>query len=302
MPIRLIIGVVLAYVAFAFIGCDGGGVDEFEEEIVVSSVLIAGEPLPSVRLSRTAPIGDPFDIEAQVVADGEVVIELLGQGGGVERTFQYAQQDIAGVYLAQEGDMVMGGRTYRLRAVVPGFELPATALTTVPTEFEVVRPPPDTVVYQEGEPPSVGVTPSLFGDRQATYLFTVRSLAPDSTQLTPFAADLFANRDVELNDFVEGNSPILNEGNYERNPDGSLDIRIPWLAISFYGPTQFTATALDDALVDFIQSQAVQFVPTTLSPGEIPNVVSNVENGVGVFGSAAQVTSGTFVARPGASG
>ena len=42
--------------------------------------------------------------------------------------------------------------------------------------------------------PSADVTPSAFPGRQAIYVFTIRALEPDSLNLTPFAAELVAER------------------------------------------------------------------------------------------------------------
>ena len=67
--------------------------------------------------------------------------------------------------------------------------------------------------------------------------------------------------------------------------DGTALVQIPFLAFGFYGPQEVTLVSLDAAFQDFVETQAIQFAPTTLSPGEIPNVTTNVEGGLGVFGS-----------------
>jgi hypothetical protein len=84
------------------------------------------------------------------------------------------------------------------------------------------------------------------------------------------------------------NSPIINEGNYDINQDGTLTIRLPWIAVAFFGENRLTASALDDNLYDFIRTQTVQQGGSTLSPGEIPNVIERIEGGTGVFGSFAR--------------
>ena len=126
----------------------------------------------------------------------------------------------------------------------------------------------------------------------------IQALDPDNYELTPTIASLLENADdVDASDFVTTSSPLLNEGNYEQNPDGTLRLRVPWFAIAYYGPNRFSASALDDALYDFIRSRDAQFNPTTLSPGEIQRVLSNVENGTGVFGSLARVETEAFIAE-----
>jgi hypothetical protein len=55
---------------------------------------------------------------------------------------------------------------------------------------------------------------------------------------------------------------------------------------------------VDDNIFDFVRSHTVQQGGSTLSPGEIPNVLDRVEGGTGIFGSSAQITYETFVKRP----
>ena len=280
-------------------GCDSVGSLDFQEEVVVSAVLFGDQTMPPIRLALTGPINEPYDPVERSVDDATVTVSLLGADGSVEAAYAYGPiAESPGLYApVNPATPVLGGRTYALEAVVPGFNQPVTAETVVPSSFEIVRPPADSLVYQGPEQPSADVTPSVSPGRQAIYVFTIRALEPDAGSLTPFAAELVNDRDVAVEDLIEGNSPLLNEGNYIENPDGTIEVRLPWFAVNFYGATRLTVTALDDALVDFLQSQAIQFVPTTLSPGEIPNTVTNVVNGIGVFGAIAQVEATTVITR-----
>ena len=108
--------------------------------------------------------------------------------------------------------------------------------------------------------------------------------------LVPFRCAVYErdSTDFDLLDTARGTSPVLNEGSFTFNPDGTLTIEVPWLAIAYYGETTLTASAIDDGLYSFLTTQAVQLGGGTLSPGEIPNVQSNVEGGLGVFGAYAQ--------------
>jgi hypothetical protein len=305
--------------ALAAAGCDTSPAFPFEEEVVVTSVLVAGLPLPPVTLTRTVPLGAFY--EPIPVTGATVTVALLRADGTTEATYPYVE-GAGGAYVSPDSAAVRGGGRYRLEVAVPGEADRITAETTVPTAFELVEAPPDTVVYQEGQGPAARVTPSTFPGRQTIYLFTVRAVDPldfrreadastpatdDSVWVpipgtgydpTPFVADLILDRDVDPENFWTGNSPLLNEGGYDPNPDGSLTIRLPWLSVNYFGPTETTITAFDDALVRFFETQTIQTVPTTISPGEIPNVDSNVENGRGVFGAVAQVRATTFVRPP----
>lgn len=286
------------------VGCDAAGFDDFVPEVAVSAVLEADSTLPLVYLSQTGPIDEPYDPLERALRGAGVAVSLLRADGSVEARYDYrdladltGEDSLAGIY-SPPAVRVLAERRYRLEALVPGFEAPVTAETTVPRAFEIVRPPPDTVVFQQGSPPGSDVTPSGVGGAPSVYVFTITSLEPAVEALTPFAADLFFDRDVSFDNFVVTNSPLLNEGNYDRNADGTLRIEAPWFAFNFFGANRLQITALDEALQTFLEFQAIQFVPTTISPGEIPNVPTNVQNGVGVFGAVAQATTSLVVARP----
>jgi hypothetical protein len=308
----------LVVTAVLLSACDTTTDGVFREETVVTAVLSAGRALPAVSLTRTLPFGSFWQ---PIPVDGAAVtVSLLDAAGAPEEVYSYVQGD-AVEYVPVDTPAVLGGRRYRLEVVVPGQEAPITAETTVPTSFSIVEAPPDSVTYQAGPGPSMRISPSVVPGRQAVYVFTVRALDPMEFQRlpdestpetddslwvpipgtgfppTPFIAELISERDVDPDAFWTGNSPLLNEGNYTPNPDGTLTIQLPWAAVNYFGPTELTITAVDDALLRFLESQAIQTVPTTISPGEIPNVDTNVVNGHGVFGAVAQQEVSLFV-RP----
>ena len=293
------------------VGCDLSE-DPFQPEVVVEAFLVAGEPLPTVRLSTTAPIDAPYAFEAFALSGAEVEVELVGEGGEAGEVFAFVEvldlggERFHGTYAPVERwHRALPNRRYRLMVRVP--ERPdlvptgeaIRAETVVPDTFRIVRPPPDTIRYAITDPsPAIDVTRSVNPDRQGVYVFNIEALDPETYGLTPTIASLIEDSDdVGPDDFVQTSSPLLNEGNYDVNADGTLRLRVPWFAIAFYGPNRLRANALDDALYDFLRSRDAQFNPTTLSPGEIQRVLSNVENGTGVFGSLARVQTTVFIAE-----
>lgn len=281
-------------------GCDLAE-EDFQPEVVVEGVLVAQEPLPPVRLSRTAALDEVYAFDRLALSGAEAVVLLLDGAGGVEARFPYEER-APGTYRPRDVHAVLPSRTYRLEVQVPeAADVTAAggrvrAETTVPDTFRVVRPPPDTVRYDIfATPPTIDVTRTETTGRAAVFIFSIVALAPDEYGLTPTLAELL-DEDDDPSDFIEGSSPILNEGNYSVNPDGTLALQVPWFGISYYGPNRFVANALDDALYDFYRSRDAQFGATTLSPGEIQRVLSNIEHGTGVFGSVAQASVEVFIA------
>ncbi len=285
----------LLLTAAALAGCDLAE-DPFRPEPVVEAVLVAGEPLADVRLSRTVPVEERYDFVEAAVAGATVTVTRLRDG----QPYPYFQKK-PGVYTpADRGALVEPGERYRLTVeLLDGSGLGAARLsaeTLVPDTFAVVVPPDSVVAYDPfGPAPGLVVTPSAYPGRQAIYLFSIVAQDTSTCGLTP-TYGAFADGDADAGDFANGSSPLLNEANYEVTERGNLRLRIPWLAVAFFGTNEFTANALDDALFDFIRSRDAQVNPTTLSPGEIQSVLSNVENGAGVFGSVAQQTTRVFIA------
>ena len=286
--------------------CDSTDAGEFETEYVVEGYLIAGEPFQPIRLSRTTETNQRYDFTALAIRDAAVRVDLLGDDGNVEASYAFREApDSLGVYFPEDATLLVKPLgTYRLEVTVPSTNDVITATTVVPDTFRLVDATLTEAVYQSTEQLELTVTRSRSPGRdQNYYIFVTESLDPREEQLTPFAKAVFEQEDDEFNDErlddlrVNG-SPILNEDNYDVNPDGTLTIRYPWIAIAFFGPNRLIANALDDNLYDFIRSQSVQQGGSTFAPGEIPNPLERVNGAHGVFGSYARVSFELFVIRP----
>lgn len=268
--------------------------EPFRPEAVVNATLVAGEVLPDVRLTQTVALGRVYNPEAAALSGAEVTIARLGESGVEASVHRYVEIE-PGLYRVRGTDAVVVEplTRYRLRAVVPdqlGLVPPGEVIraeTLVPDTFRVVVPPPDSVRYSVlRPPPQVRVSRSAFPGRQSIYVFTVQALEPEQG-LTPAYATFLEDED-DLSQFTSGSSPLLNEASYVIRPDGTIDVDLLWLAVVFYGANRFVLNALDDALYDFLRSQAVQRGSATLAPGEIPEALTNVVNGRGVFGAVAR--------------
>lgn len=301
--------------------CDATGTDDAATQTVVAAFLEAGELLPTVRLSRTVPLGEVYDDATAAINDATVAVELVGPGGGVEARFAYTldPDTLLGRYVAvDEAAEVLPGRTYRLAVQARGRAV--TAETIVPPVFDVVADPPAEVVYQaDPRGPQLRITTSSTAGRQAVYIATTVALRTDD--FTPFDAGgetryrsqnlpgrfrpvpliarlagceeegAFLVCEGDPNDiYTSGTSPVINESSYVLPGDGTAVVNVPWIAFGFFGPSEIALIALDDAFQDFVETQTLQSAPTTISPGEIPNVTTNVTGGIGVFGSFARVT------------
>lgn len=285
-----------------FLSCDLYPQDEYEEYYVVESYLVANSDLPIVRVSKTIPANDLYDFEKAAVNDAIIQIRLLETGphSNIEQRFDYYFSD-TGVYRPHLSHKVEPLRTYQLHVSFSNSNDIITAHTVVPDTFQITAGIQDSVVYQSDEQLNITVSESSYPGRQNIYIFNAVSLDPVEKNLTPFYAQLLEESDEREEDLFQlsnNSSGILNEGNFEPNPDGTITINYPWVGIAFFGENQIVANTIDDNVYDFVRSQQVQLGGSTLSPGEIQNVIYHVEGGIGVFGSLASDTVKTYVKRP----
>lgn len=294
---------VLTPALLLFAGCDAYVPATYEPEYVVEAYLAAGEPLPQVRLSRTAPVDTPYEFERYAVQGARVVIRRLGPDGGAVASYGYREAPgQPGVYVPTTFANVAPRETYRLEVGFGGsgdsLTDSLTAQTTVPAPISLGDVNADTAVYQSSDQFELRVRRDPGAARQAYFRFSTEALDARYEQMTPFARDLYERGDLTIEEMRRGASPILNEANYEVEDDSTLVIRYPWLGVLFFGPSRVVAYALDDNLYDFVRSQNVQQGGSTLPPGEIPNVLERVDGGTGVFGSFSSATFDVYVARP----
>ena len=299
----ILIGSVLA-------ACDATSTNVEDSEPVVEAYLVGDAPLPSIRLSRTEEISAGYSPSALAIRDATVRVRLEGLEGAQDVFYDYVHNaDRPGIYEPETGDAVISGRTYHLDAQIESSSESITASTTVPTSFTIERITADTVVFQGDVQYSVDITDSSFPGRESIYIQSILAIEPDPCELTPlYLLDVY---DVEEGDdydcttfdpeevdyLLKNSSPPLNEQSYEFNPDGSIRVSLPWFAVAFYGQSEVGTAAIDNALYDYIRYQNVQQDGGTLSPGEIPNVLDNIDGGRGVFGSMSQVSSIMTVVR-----
>jgi hypothetical protein len=147
-------------------------------------------------------------------------------------------------------------------------------------------------VYQSAVQFEFNLTRSFYPGRQNIFIASSIALRPDTYSLTPFWADL----DGDPDQYIQVSSGLINEGNYTVNPDNTIDLKYPWIGIAYYGPNELHIYAVDDNIYDYYRSLQTQGAGGgSLSPGQIENVLWNVEGGIGLFGARAGVSVEVFV-------
>jgi len=292
-----ILSILAAVAIVLFVSCDPFSDDSYREYVVLESYLVAERRLPEIYISTTLPADQMYTFEDAAVAGATVTLHVLGEADEIEQSYNFIMTD-PGVYRSNAIHIVEPLRTYRLDVEIEGRER-ITAHTTVPDTFRVIGQVPETIIYQSDRQLELTITPNMNPGRQNVYVFNTIADDPEYENLTPFYKSIYDNDDQsDLQDFRNNASNLINEGNFQIDEEGFIELRFPWIGVAFYGDNQIVTNSLDRNIFDFIRSQDVQLGGSTLSPGEIPNAIYNIEGGIGVFGSLSADTVRTNFSRP----
>lgn len=272
--------------------CSAYEQDGYVERYVVSGTLVAGDTFPTITCSRTVPINQAYDPAAAAVRNAVVRVLELDAGGMPVDVILFSESQ-PGVYATTDAATVKPLTRYRLEVDIPGEARLITGTTLVPDTFRVRALNSTTLPYQGAEQFLANLSASEYPGRQTFYVITTTAL--DTTLgLTPLYQGLPRE---QRSDAVVTSSGIINAENYVALPDGSIELKYPWLALAYYGPNRITFNAVDDNLYDFIRSASVQLGGSTTSPGEIENVISRLDGAMGYFGSVARAETEVTVTR-----
>lgn len=278
--------------------CEQYDQDSYEEYVVVESYALANDSLPDVFVRTTARTDEEYNASELVLDDADVQIVLLDETGSDEEVFGYIYSSENEKYVPQNQEhRMLPTRTYRLDVSFDDRSEVIRATTTIPDDFEVINEIPQTVVYQ-GSQLELLLSATQKTQQQNIFVFTAIALHARLDNMTPFYFAALDEDGVEVSDFQVNSSGLINEDNFTRNADGTITLKYPWLGIAFYGETRFVTQSVDKNLADLVRSQDVQLGGSTLSPGEIPNLIFNVDGGIGVFGSLASDTVSTIILNP----
>jgi hypothetical protein len=281
----------------AVVSCELYKQDAYVEQYVVDAWLVALEPMPAIRLSTTSPINERFTLENRGVNNAEVVVKRVASGGQVLEIFPFSPSG-NGVYTpartAEPKPLIEPNAIYELEILIGPERHRISAKTVIPDTFMVVSLNATELVYQGQEQFTLELTPSVAPNRMTWYIFTGSTLAPETAELTPFYAGLNDPRE----DFFVVSSGILNENSTRNNGSDLVELVFPWIGVAFYGPNRISASAVDQNIYDFIRSANVQLGAPNQSPGEIENLIYNIEGGIGIFGSYATASVEVEVLKP----
>ncbi|MFO7847486.1 MAG: DUF4249 family protein [Balneolaceae bacterium] len=280
-----------------FSSCDIYEQDEYTEQVVLESYMIAGRPLPVVRLSKTLPADVEYSFGEAALTDAEVIITKLENGSPAEE-FPY-QTQANGVYRpANRIHRVEPGSRYRIDVQFNNRDEVLRAETITPEQFDILNDVENEYVYQSENQLEILLSATESSARQNVYVFNTLAREPSLENLTPFYLDAVEEGDSDISEFLNNSSGLINEGNFDIKEDRTILLRFPWIGVAFFGENAVVTNSVDQNLADLVRSEELQLGGSTLPPGEIPNLIYNVEGGIGVFGSISSDTLITRFVRP----
>lgn len=289
---------IVLTVLFIIYGCNVYEQDDYQELVVLETYAIAGRPLPDVKLSTTNPATEEYNFRDVALNDATVVITQLDRAGQPVTDFTYTLSS-DGIYsVTDRSTLVQPGTRYGINVQFDSRQDQLRAETVVPRQFEVLSDIEDSYVYQSDDQLEILLTATESNASQNIYVFNTLTQEPDTANLTPFYRDAVVNGDSDIGEFINNSSGLINEGNFEINDDQTILLRFPWIGVAFYGENAVVINSVDANLADLARSEELQLGGSTLPPGEIPNLIYDVEGGIGVFGSIATDTLVTTFTKP----
>ncbi len=289
---------IIPVLLFLIVGCDPYEQDTYQEYVVVESYAVANDTLPAVRVFKTNPADEVYILSESILTNANVQIVLLDENGNEDEIFGYTYNSLKKIYEPENFiHQVIPKRTYRLDVSFEDRSEVIQATTTVPDGFSVINEIPVSLTYQANQLELV-LSATEKTQPQNVFVFSAIALHASIDNMTPFYRAAIDEDDVEYTDFEINSSGLINEGSFEENSDGTITLQYPWLGVAFYGETLIVTQSVDKNLVDLIRSQQVQLGGSTLSPGEIPNLIYQTDGGIGIFGSLSSDTVSTIFLRP----
>lgn len=291
---------ITALLSLFITSCDDPTEPVFNQRYVVETFFEAGAPLPEILLSKTGDITQLYNYNDFTVSSADVIVHQISMSGDALRSWPYQESPtVNGNYLPITPDTVLDIYKYAVQIITPGDNKLIKGSTIIPGKFTIQTQSADTVLYQINQS-QITITRSVNPDFDNN-VFIVTLLAQDTVNygLTPFYKNILENNpdETSLTDLSQNSSGIISEGNYEINADNTITIKVPWLAVAFYGPHKIQLNVIDRNLYDFYRSRDTQLGGSTLSPGEIYDVISNIDGATGIIGSYSRVETDLFILR-----
>ncbi|MCB0712928.1 MAG: DUF4249 family protein [Ignavibacteriae bacterium] len=279
---------LIAFGAVIFAGCEDPIPTDYIPEYVFTGYLIVDEPVKNITLTRSLEPLDSFEYSKATVADA--VIRIWNNTDTFDLVYVPSDTGV-GSYQARDLEMlVKPGTEYFMEATIPDGSV-LTSSTVTPERIEWLQAPREMLQYPIDTlnlpspdslkliwTPSPGVT---------EYLISVEALDTLNygSYLEPPTGE--SNRRIER--FFEDNAPRYNDvvrWGFLQN----TQVNVVWFAFKWFGQHEITVYAPDPAMLEW-------FKQVRFGGNQFQSLLSNIEGGVGVLGSASVARQNAFLLK-----
>lgn len=277
MKITTSIAVALFAIA-GLLGCDGAIDSVYEEELVLSAYLFAGESIDSIILERTTPFGQKIDDEAIAVTGANITLTSEGK--------TYMLQALPGkpgrYYLPAQEHIVEGGKRYDIRVEAGSHTLSAWTEVPMPIRWKSTK---DSLPVNR----IVTLDTNRFGD----FIYKLAAGPRDYDHRKYVLKVTSLDRTPRLKISKRAPGPPVDTSAYTRYSfvRTAPEIALGPELIAYYGRNHVSLIALDTNWYDY---RRMVFG----SRGNYAPSLNRVQGGLGVFGSGARDTLTIFVKAP----
>lgn len=271
---------LLLFVPLIFVACEDQPPTDYVPVPFLEGYLIVDEPVEGIVVAVSQPITERFDYGSMMARNAEVVLSA----NGVDHPLTYVERDGVGTYRSVDTTLRVQPETqYRIR-VRMGDGTTMTAETTTPQRITWVIPPRDILQYPQDttqlfSPDSLRIAWTPGNSPEYIIRVTVLDTLGYGRYLTPPTEEI--NERTNNLPFEDPGDPQF----YTRIRWGFIQVsQAPtvWAAFRWYGRSEVAILAPDKALLEWFK--ATQWGGRSV---EYRDQYSNVQGGLGVFGSAS---------------
>lgn len=279
--------VIFSLIIIFIASCEDPVPKDYQPEIFVEAVLVAGEPIKDIKVMLSQPLTDSFDYSKSIIRDANIVISRDDENYLLtydEATLSYFYED--------KSLLIQPETKYDLEITFPGRTDVITGTTTVPKAFSWVNGTYDVTYYPQDTliPPiidslelswekSPGVLAYFIRIKCLDTLEYGKYLDPPTDKLNERIWRPYEERSRNYADVTRWGGPILNQYT-----------AFVWTALKWYGVNEVSIYAPDQNFFNwFIQLQR---------SSSYYDLLGSVEGGLGCFGSATVVRDTSFIVRP----
>lgn len=268
------------------VSCEDVPSTDYIPEYYVEAFLIVDEPIDMIRIERTQSLSDTFKLSNALVSDAIVKI-LVDDKELLLKYRDTGDVDRRGYFFFDTSYKVEPNKLYRLEIqTADGKRITGETQTPERIEWETIPPdslnfPNDTINFKDITPFKIRWKPVK---NILYYLVSVKCL--DTLEYGKYLSPATEEKNQKVY------NPNPNEDPDVTNWDAVPNIEYPlfWLIFKWYGKQRIFVYAPD---FNFLR-----WVFQHFRGSQINTLLTSVDGGIGVFGSASRVSANLFLKKP----